>query len=265
MTNAVIAYGNRSCVTGKALFEYMKEAEVFNRLSRVRKNKLVPNVDVLIRWGNSQSQAARNIPAIEINKASAIKNASNKLQMMTILANTEGVITPPVLLTKSLDSSTIMDLLPALSNDEGLFFARSGTTKEVRLTDMYNTSDQYITKPINKDHEYRVHVFGDEVLGIYEKVPNEGEISESSIMKDHNSKFVRCNMDMRLRCNEEAQAMCIKAVAALGLDFGGVDIIREKDTNNFYIVEVNSSPSLNNLNLNRYVDKFVEFINSREV
>jgi len=122
----------------------------------------------------------------------------------------------------------------------------------------------YITKPINKDREYRVHVFGNEVIGVYEKIPTEGEITESSIMKDHNSKFNKCNLQMKLRCNEEAQAMCVKAVKALDLDFGGVDIIRERDTNKFYIVEVNSSPSLNSYNINKYIEKFVEFVNLQE-
>lgn len=265
MSSVVLAYTSKSCVTGRALYDYMKEGETFDKINRVTKNKLIRGADVLIRWGNSKSKATVNTPRIEINKAHAVRKASNKLDMMTELAKTEGVVTPPVLITRSVDYQTVQDLLPTFSNEDGKFFARSATTNEVRLTDLCNTNDYYITKPINKDREYRVHVFGDEVLGVYEKVPNEGEISESSIMKDHNSKFVRCNMSMRLRCNDEAQAMCIKAVQALGLDFGGVDVIRERDTGKFYVVEVNSSPSLNNVNLNRYVDKFVEFINRSEV
>lgn len=264
MTNTVIAYSNKSCVTGKALYEFMMEGEVFSKLTRVMKDKLVRNTDVLIRWGNSNSVATRNTPAIEINKKQAVVNASNKLTMMTTLANTEGVTVPPVLLTKGMDSNAVISLIPSLMNEDGLFFARSGTSKQVRLTSEYASSDYYLTKPINKDREYRVHVFGDEVIGVYEKTPLEDEITETSIMKDDNSKFTKCNPELKLRCHEEAQSMCIQAVKSLGLDFGGVDIIRERDTGKFYIIEVNSSPSLNSYNINRYVQKFLEFIDSKQ-
>lgn len=262
MTNAVIAYSKPSCVTGRALYEFMKEAETFSKLTRVRENKLVDNVDVLIRWGNSTSQAAVNTPTIEINKREAIENASNKLKMMTSLAEAEGITVPPLLLSSGLRVDEVAPILPSFKNEDGYFFARSGVTREIRYTNEYDATDWYITKPINKDKEYRVHVFGDSILGIYEKIPLEGEMQESSIMKDHNSRFSRCNMGMRLVCNTDTQQMCINAVKSLGLDFGGVDVIREADTGNFYIVEVNSSPSLNHPNLSRYVNKFLEFINT---
>ena len=261
MTNAVIAYSNRSCVTGKALYEFMKEGEVFSRLNKVLKTKRIRNTDVLIRWGNSTSDATVNTPAIEINKREAIVNASNKLKMMKILASTEGIQIPMMIIPSLLDSESVKFLLPTISNEDGKFFARNGANGEVRLADEVQHNDSYLTKPIDKDREYRVHVFGDEVIGIYEKIPTEGEICQDSIMKDHNSQFVRCNTDLDLRCNAGAQEMCVKAVKAMGLDFGGVDIIRERDTKEFFLVEVNSSPSLNNLNIKRYVEKFVEFIN----
>jgi glutathione synthase/RimK-type ligase-like ATP-grasp enzyme len=43
-------------------------------------------------------------------------------------------------------------------------------------------------------------------------------------------------------------------VQALGLDFGGVDLIRTKN-GEFIVCEVNSSPGLNDLNITRVVDE----------
>jgi glutathione synthase/RimK-type ligase-like ATP-grasp enzyme len=58
--------------------------------------------------------------------------------------------------------------------------------------------------------------------------------------------------------------MCIKAVSTLGLVFGGVDLIMEKETKAFYITEVNSSPSLNSINIKKYINCFIEYIKKQK-
>ena len=47
--------------------------------------------------------------------------------------------------------------------------------------------------------------------------------------------------------------MCVDSVKALGLKFGGVDLIRDKN-GEVFICEVNSAPGLNSNMIQKYVE-----------
>mgnify|MGYP006174668855 FL=1 len=55
----------------------------------------------------------------------------------------------------------------------------------------------------------------------------------------------------------------VAAVNSLGLLFGGVDVIIARD-GRIYVNEVNSAPSLNSLNLNRFKEAILNHINKKE-
>ena len=257
MTRAVVCYTDRSCVTGKALWDAMRNHDFFSSVERVRKTKTVRQPDLVVRWGNSTSPAVRSGTPLELNTASAVSNASNKLTMMRMLSSAETVNTPTVYFLN--DHRLNQSVFEAFKDSSGKCFIR-GSNGSIRYDDTLRSGDKYITKPVNKDREYRVHVFNGKVLGIYEKVPQEEGVM---IYKDHNCNFRKCNPEAgRLRCNETAQQMCIDAISTLGLLFGGVDIMRDTD-GNFYVCEVNSSPSLNSINVEKYVEEFINYF--REV
>lgn len=54
----------------------------------------------------------------------------------------------------------------------------------------------------------------------------------------------------------------IKAVNALGLDFGAVDIVTEKNTGIPYVLEVNTAPGNEGTTTQKYVDSIIEYINT---
>ena len=249
-----ISYSKRSCKTGRKLYESLKQRPEFDNVLRVRNENRVPQADVHIRWGNSTSVGEGDLT---INTPRAVRNASNKFEMLKILRDTAGVNTPNSILR---GEEFTTEQLNELRDSNGKLFVR-GSNMAVRFDETFTRGDHYCTQPINKDKEYRVHVFNGKILAVYEKVPNEGE--EAIIRKDANCRFSKRRHDEgNPTCNSGAQQMCIKAVKALGLVFGGVDLIRDKVTKKFYIVEINSSPALNAPNLERYVDEFINFINN---
>ncbi len=252
-----ISYSKRSCKTGRKLYESLRRRTEFGTVRRVRNENRVPQSDVHIRWGNSTSVGDGDLI---INTPDAVRNASNKLAMLRILRHTEGVNVPRNILRG--DEFT-EDQLDEMRNDEGNLFIR-GSNMSVRYDASFTQADHYCTTPVNKDKEYRVHVFNGKVIAVYEKIPNEGD--EGIIRKDANCRFSKRRHDEgNPTCDTDAQEMCIRAVQALGLVFGGVDLIRDKDTKKFYVVEINSSPALNGPNIERYVDEFIKFINDPTV
>lgn len=259
MNDVILCYSNKSSTTGKLLYERMKQMDFFGRVHKVIKNKLIRNSDILIRWGNSTSDAYIGGEIVELNKREAVQNTSNKLLMMKKLIECR-ISTPQLFFTKGINNNIINEMFNLFKDENGMCFIRNNSNI-VRYDNNPTNLDLYISKPIsNKTNEYRVHVVDDKVLGIYEKIPENDEVK---IFKDHNCKFSRCNMELdNIRCNSSAQQLCIDAVKTLGLDFGGVDLMRDSDSN-FYISEVNSSPSLNSINIDRYIEQFKILIERR--
>ena len=85
--------------------------------------------------------------------------------------------------------------------------------------------------------EYRVWVFQDKIFGIYEKV-FKGEGEYEGFMRNRRFGFKFEKRD-NLRGMKEIEVPCIKAVEALNMDFGAVDVILGKD-GKIYVLEVNS-------------------------
>ena len=232
---AMIAYKSQSCVTGKLLRQALS-------VPRKRTQKLA-RLDYFLRWGNSDSFPVR--AKVELNTAQAVANATNKLRMLQLLKAAE--IPVPEFFTEGTPSTEVY------------IRDRAGVTRFG--SDFSPSADQYFSLPIeNKRREYRVHVFNSEIVSIYEKIPREsGELPK--LFKAHNCKFSRVNPE-NSRCDEVGQKIAIDAVNALGLLFGGVDLIRTRD-GKFVVSEVNSAPGLNSSNIQRWVDKITQYVQTK--
>lgn len=124
------------------------------------------------------------------------------------------------------------------------------------------TSVQLYTKGIPIRREYRVHVFDGKVIKHVQKRrrldadPN----TISNFIRNHTQGwvFVKNGFDYLPEVEEQA----IKAVKALGLDFGAVDVITEKHTGNVYVLEVNTACGFdpNGSTLQKYITAFKEKI-----
>lgn len=247
-----ILYSGRSSKTGKDLLNKFKPLS--SKAFRKRTNRKL-KTDVILRWGSTEIFTKLQ-SKLELNSLQAVENASNKLKMMQILVGAN-IPTAEILFSPSSQNDETLD---NFRDDNGAFYIR-GSNHEVRYDDTVTSRDLYVSKPIlNKRREYRVHVFNGEVIAIYEKVPNEEGIK---LFKSHNCSFQLRNIE-NCRLTKDDQQVCINAVNSLGLLFGGVDLIRDKDKKVF-VSEVNSAPSLNGTNIDRYVQKINEYINAMEL
>lgn len=97
------------------------------------------------------------------------------------------------------------------------------------------------TKFKKSDREYRVHVVGGEVIDYLQKKRPNGA-GELVPIRSATNGWVYCRTDI-LPLPDQAAEAAVKAVAALGLDFGGVDILWGNKTG-AKVLEVNTAPGI---------------------
>lgn len=97
---------------------------------------------------------------------------------------------------------------------------------------------------IPTETEYRVWVFQDRSLAVYEK-QFKGEGEYEGFMRNRRFGFKFEKRD-DLRGCEEIEEPCIKATKALGMNWGAVDILKGKD-GKYYVLEINSMPHIDSV------------------
>lgn len=250
-----VGFNKRSCVTAKEIKDKISEGGVGCRM--INRKNFARKPSVFIRYGNSYKEAPEGV--LEINSIESVKNASDKRIMAELLKSKEGVRFPE-------------SWWPGDTVEEGGYYFRNRVGKVVfRSRPM--EGDLYGTKPVDRAREFRVHVFSDSfiekikektgetvgnTMGVYEKIPHE---ENQLYCKNDNCDFKRIDMSNSENSNalKGVRPMARSAVEALGLDFGGVDVIISKD-GGIYVNEVNSAPSLNTLNIERFVELIKKYI-----
>lgn len=107
------------------------------------------------------------------------------------------------------------------------------------------------TKYIKKTYECRIHVYNGSVIDAQIKKKEKGA-EANPLIRNHHTGWVYCREGYEP--TEECKELAIKAVAALELDFGAVDLIYNKHYNQYYILEVNTAPGLTGTTLTNYVE-----------
>lgn len=233
--------------SAKALKESLAVKQIRNEKSKFKGN---PN-RLVVNWGASQVS-----PEIEkcklLNPPHAVKKALNKLQAFQILS--EGVGIPewtesPQEASKWLAEGYTVVARTIIEGRGGEGIVLVENDQELPVAPLY-------TKYIPKTEEYRVHVFKDEAFFIQRKARKKEVPDEEVNWKIRNlaGGFIFANQDVQVAdaCKEEA----VKAVKALGLDFGAVDIIWNKKRDKYYVLEVNTAPGLQGTSLEKYTEQF---------
>ena len=114
------------------------------------------------------------------------------------------------------------------------------------------------TKSVNKDKEYRVHVFNNKVIDYQQKKRklNYDGPSTSGI-RNHSNGWIYARNDIVL--DERISTQALAAVSALGLDFGAVDICLS-NSGNVFVFEVNTAPGLEGTTLTKYTEAVHEML-----
>jgi glutathione synthase/RimK-type ligase-like ATP-grasp enzyme len=122
--------------------------------------------------------------------------------------------------------------------------------RDAYLTD----GNDYFVEYVPTELEYRMHVINGEVVKIHEKRLRSEESNHPFIRNGETGWIF-----MEPRDTPPDPQLAIDSVGALGLDFGAVDIIKGEDGSP-YVLEVNSAPSLDEANLERYGDAFADIV-----
>jgi glutathione synthase/RimK-type ligase-like ATP-grasp enzyme len=112
------------------------------------------------------------------------------------------------------------------------------------------------TKHVRHKREFRIHVFCGKVIDEQEKRKAREIIARNPWIRNHNNGYVFARNGLAVP--ECVKAEAIKAVAALGLDFGAVDVAYREKENQAFVLEVNTAPGLEGQTIQSYVQAIQE-------
>lgn len=235
-----LIYSSQTSVTGRRLGEFFG----FEHGTQAPDS---PRPDKLLRWGSS-----RGVPLIPsddtFNYKDAVNRTTDKFGSLQVLKDA-GVPVP----NHSRDHRELD--YPLLGRDRNHY---GGTDIELILQsqDAELCSSDYYVEYIPTQREYRFHVIDGEVVKVSHKRCDEPEDYTPYCRNYQNGhRFVHPPDDI----HERAKPIATRAVEALGLDFGALDVILGED-NHFRVLEVNTAPSLSENTFELYAEKLMEMM-----
>lgn len=213
----------------------------------------------IINWGAGTLPDQVGVCQRILNKPEAIRKASNKLKSFELFQEA-GVTIPPFFTDYGdaedwmIDHEWAIVCRTVLNGHSGAGIVIAETVDELVAAPLY-------TAYIKKQEEYRYHVFMGQVVDIQRKarkrdVPDDA-VNWQVRNLDGGFIFAREGVVASPVASEEA----VKAVAALGLDFGAVDLIYNAREDKYYVLEVNTAPGLSGTTLDGYKQRFEEVFN----
>lgn len=109
---------------------------------------------------------------------------------------------------------------------------------------------------IPKKHEFRVHVFNNQVIDRQIKRKKRGyEQERDTQIRNRANGYVFCREG--ITNDARLDEVALKAVSALGRTYGAVDIIYNEKNNSYYVLEVNSKPGMEGTTLEKYANAII--------
>jgi glutathione synthase/RimK-type ligase-like ATP-grasp enzyme len=245
-----LLYSNAGSTTGKALLEALKTKGA--NLNGGMKDP--GKVSILLRWGSMLPVDAN--PGKVWNSKAAITKASNKEAALQIFKE-NGIKIPKTVVGIQGFQAEDFPVLGrkahhVAGNDIILCLQRSDLDEAAKL------GCTHYTKYIPTKTEFRIHVWGDQIIKISEKVLTEPERHKDSWIRNFDEGYTFVSPKTHLPA--QTKGMAIDAVACLGLHFGAVDMILGDD-GLAYVLEVNTAPGLQtDSSIEAYVNKFMEVL-----
>jgi len=223
---------------------------------RVHRSEFRPKLfDAVVCWGRSDDNGK---PCLNANC-----NRFNKMRHLQKFIDADILAPEPYhVLTDYLDfyKKGTIALARNISHQKGLDIIVCKTREELERA---MQDRDFWVEWIPTRTEYRVWVFHDKVLAVYEK-QFKGDEEYKGYMRNRRFgfKFVSRNME-GIDGMRGLEKCSIAAVKCLDLDFGAVDVIRGKD-GKFYVLEVNTAPNIDSperksgIELARCIQEWVE-------
>lgn len=207
--------------------------------------------DYVINWGSSQ----RRFNGQYINPPEAVAVASDKLQSAKVLGNF-GVPQPDFTTDRKVAAewltgghTVVCRTLLRANSGRGIVLRSPEDGEGLPAAPLY-------TRYIKKSDEFRIHVLGDRVLDVQQKKKRQEVDNEKVNYQVRNAcnGWVFCRDDVVApSCVTDA---AVRAVDALGLDFGAVDIGYNRKRDCCRVYEVNTAPGLEGTTLDKYYEAF---------
>jgi hypothetical protein len=113
------------------------------------------------------------------------------------------------------------------------------------------------TEYIPKKKEFRVHVWNNQVIDVAEKRKKAGYDAERNTqIRNTANGYVFCRTDVVEPVG--LRPLALSAVAALGRNYGAVDIIWNEKRNKCYVLEVNSRPGMEGTTVEKYANAILQ-------
>lgn len=214
--------------------------------------------DLIINWGCSTAPTWRNplrYPLTILNSWENVRNAVNKIYSLAIF-RAMGISCPDTTITHADAARWLQEGNRVVGRQTVTGRAGRGILIMEPYTQLIECPLYTLYKPKRK--EFRLHVFQDKVIDAQEKRRKKGGSNYNSKVRTHMHGWVFCHENVILPADAEKEA--IASVKALGLDFGGVDLIWNEKENKSYVLEVNSAPGLEGSTIQKYIDEFSKLV-----
>ena len=225
---------------------FVKYYRIFTELSRDRfKRKKVDQIDghnkMIIRWG-TQEPILTNKKSIIYNKSKALANSTDKGLSRKIM-NETGVQVPTAVNLKNYQTVNYPVIARPPIHSKGYNFIILNNKQE--FLNHYSPNNFYYSEFIDKEREFRVHAGHGKVLALMEKVKPKDpkELAWNRAVNDSDPFiYIKWN-EINKQNLKEVLREALKAIDALELDMGGVDVMYKDGK--AYVLEVNTAPTLN--------------------
>lgn len=232
------------------------------RVKRVRPDgnyrKVVRDNERVINFGSSiVPDWIDGIPYEVVNTPEYVNEATNKVLALSKFNATEVPTLSWTILKHQAEQwliegkTVVCRHLLRSSGGKGITLHNEGPLPDAPLYTQYK----------KKRKEFRVHVFGDNVIEVVEKRKRNGFNRSDAFalaIRNHTNGWVFCRENIQEP--PELRSVAILAVKALGLDFGAVDILWNEKENKCYVLEVNTAPGIEGTTVKKYCDAIMEIL-----
>lgn len=217
---------------------------------RLRTWKYIKPGDIVVNWGVSHMPMLP--PNKLLNYPTKVHRASNKLAAFELFCKEQVKSVPwcapedeDCLMEWQEQKATIVGR-QTLTGHSGHGIIIMGPGEPIQPALLY-------TKYIFKVHEYRVHVVCGAMVDTQMKIRDPHKVPLSWKVRSHENGFIFARNNVSV--SPERDKLAIDACAALGLDFGAVDIVEDKN-GCLYTLEINTAPGLEGQTITSYADAF---------
>lgn len=211
----------------------------------------------VINWGSSKLPDQVLACQLVLNRPEAVNNASCKLRSFQLFSE-KGVTIPDFTSNKDTANEWLEEGSEVVART--ILRGCSGAGIELCSFDSGLVDAPLYVKYVKKTQEFRYHVFKGEVVDVQRKARKK-EVADEEVnwkIRNLDGGFIFAREGVEV--NEDASKNAIMAVEALGLDFGAVDIIYNKQEDKYLVLEVNTAPGLSGTTLDGYAKRLGELL-----